>query len=167
MAQNTLIIILMGVSGSGKTTVGRLLAGELGWMFYDGDDFHPQANIEKMKKGIALTDKDRKPWLAALRRLILDLIHNNQSAVIACSALKKSYRDFLGKGTENNIVFVYLKGNYDLIHQRLLERRDHFFDMKLLESQFETLEEPGGVLTIDIAQEPILIVSQVRRGLGL
>jgi gluconokinase len=166
VAQNTLIIILMGVSGSGKTTVGRLLAVELGWMFYDGDDFHPEANIEKMKKGIALTDKDRKPWLDPLQNLILDLVRNNQSAVIACSALKKSYRDILAKGKEN-VVFVYLKGNYDLLHRRLLERKGHFFDARLLESQFEILEEPEGVLTIDIAQEPVKIVSQVRRGLGL
>jgi len=166
VAQNTLIIILMGVSGSGKTTVGRLLAVELGWMFYDGDDFHPEANIEKMKKGIALTDKDRKPWLDPLQNLILDLVRNNQSAVIACSALKKSYRDILVKDKEN-VVFVYLEGDYDLVHQRLLERKGHFFDAKLLESQFETLEEPEGVLTINIAQEPVKIVSQVRRGLEL
>ena len=166
MAQNTLIIILMGVSGSGKTTIGRLLAGELGWIFYDGDDFHPEANIEKMKRGIALSDNDREPWLAALQQLILNLIRNNQSAIIACSALKKSYRDILVKDKEN-VVFVYLKGNYDLIHKRLLERKGHFFDKKLLESQFETLEEPEGVLTIDTAQEPIVIVNKIRRELEL
>jgi gluconokinase len=156
----------MGVSGSGKTTIGKLLAGELGWMFYDGDNFHTQANIEKMKRGVALTDKDRKPWLATLQDLILDLVRNNQSAVIACSALKKSYREFLGKGA-GNVVFVYLKGNYDLVRERLLERKGHFFDFKLLESQFETPEEPEGVLTMDVAQEPMVIVNKIRQGLGL
>ena len=119
-----------------------------------------------MKRGIALSDNDREPWLAALQQLILNLIRNNQSAIIACSALKKSYRDILVKDKEN-VVFVYLKGNYDLIHKRLLERKGHFFDKKLLESQFETLEEPEGVLTIDTAQEPIVIVNKIRRELEL
>src|SRR5919109_2303157 len=108
-----MVVLLMGVSGAGKTTIGQRLAKDLGWPFYDGDDFHPQANIDKMRQGIALTDDDRAAWLAALHQLIHDFTSANQSAVIACSALKQSYRDRLLRG-EKDVRLVYLKGDYDL-----------------------------------------------------
>jgi len=161
-----MVVILMGVSGAGKTTIGQLLARDLGWPFYDGDDFHPQANIDKMRQGIALTDDDRDSWLAALQRLIRELLRESRSAVIACSALKRSYRDRLLSG-EHNVRLVYLKGDYDLIRKRLQKRQSHFMKADLLASQFETLEEPEGALTVDIAQEPGAIVGLIKRALGL
>ena len=161
-----MIIILMGVSGSGKTTIGHLLAEDLGWPFYDGDDFHPQANIDKMRQGMPLTDDDRDAWLAALRQLIDTLMSGHRSAILACSALKQIYRDRLGDG-QPQVRFIYLKGNYDLIRQRLVARQDHFMPADLLISQFEALEEPEGVLTIDVDQEPEVVVSLIKRELGL
>jgi gluconokinase len=161
-----MVLILMGVSGSGKTTIGQRLAHELGWPFYDGDDFHPQANIDKMRQGAPLTDDDRASWLGALRQLIDDMLAANQSAIIACSALKQAYRDRLA-GPHQDVVFVYLKGSYALIRQRLLERQGHFMRAGLLASQFETLEEPERALTVDIAQEPGVIIAQVRRMLQI
>ncbi len=160
------VVILMGVSGSGKTRVGQLLAKELNWPFYDGDDFHPKANVEKMSRGIALTDEDRASWIAALERLIRDLIADDRPAVITCSALKQTYRDRL-LGIRDDVVLVYLKGDYDLTRQRLLERKGHFAKADLLASQFDTLEEPEGVLAVDIAQDPNVIVDEIKRYLGL
>jgi gluconokinase len=161
-----MIVIVMGVSGSGKTTVGRLLARELGWPFYDGDDWHPPANRDKMRRGIALTDADRDIWLTALQHFISKLIQGGQSAVIACSALKQAYRDRL-QVDEQLVRFIYLKGSYDLIRQRLQERQGHFMPANLLTSQFETLEEPQEVVTIDIANEPEAIISLIKQNLGL
>src|SRR5262245_16123634 len=136
-----MIIILMGVSGVGKTTIGQLLARELNWQFYDGDDFHPQANIDKMKSGIPLSDNDRVVWLTALRTLLDGLLQEQRSAVLACSALKRSYRERL-QSDKKNVHFVYLKGDYTLIRQRLQQRHGHFMSTDLLASQFATLEEP-------------------------
>ena len=161
-----MIIILMGVSGVGKTTIGQLLTQDLGWRFYDGDDFHPQANIAKMKKGIPLTDDDRTAWLIALQNLRDSLVRENQPAVIACSALKHAYRDRL-QGDRKDVHFVYLKGDYNLIRQRLQQRQGHFMKADLLASQFETLEEPVGVRTVDVAQEPQAIIKIIKQQLGL
>lgn len=161
-----LLLILMGVAGAGKTTIGTLLARELGWAFYDGDDFHPQANIEKMRRGIALTDADRAAWLTALRQLIERLAREQQPAVIACSALKQAYRDRL-RGQNAAVQFVYLKGEYELIRQRLQARRAHFMNADLLASQFDALEEPHDVLTINVAQEPQAILALIRQHFGL
>jgi gluconokinase len=157
-----MVIILMGVSGSGKTTIGRLLAQDLVWPFYDGDDFHPQANINKMRRGIPLTDDDRDAWLTVLRQWIDTLIDTRRSAVLACSALKQTYRDRLQRP---EVHFVYLKGDRALIRQRLLARQGHFMPADLLASQFATLEEPQGVPVIDIAQAPETIVAVIKRTL--
>src|SRR5215207_371912 len=116
-----MVVVLMGVAGSGKTTVGRRLADELGWKFYDADDFHPPANVEKMSRGVALDDDDRRPWLAALRRLIDDSLARGESAVLACSALKESYRQYLL--ADERARLVYLKGDYDTVLKRVTNRR--------------------------------------------
>ena len=161
-----MIVILMGVSGSGKTTIGKLLAEELGWAYYEGDDYHPIANIRKMSQGMPLTDEDRGPWLSALRKLIQDLLQKTQSAIVGCSALKGWYRDRLQGGSQD-VCFVYLRGSSELLRQRLRSRQGHYMQASLLASQLATLEEPADVLTVDIAQEPNLIVAQIRRALSL
>ena len=160
-----MIAIVMGVTGSGKTSVERLQAQQLGWEFADADDFHPQANVEKMERGIPLNDEDRRPWLERLRVQITDWIANGQSAVLACSALKRTYRQELSVGPE--VRFVYLKGSPELIRQRLRLRRGHFADEKILAGQFADLEEPETAVTVDIAQTPEKIVAEIREGLGL
>jgi gluconokinase len=160
-----MIVILLGVAGSGKTTIGRLLTNELGWKFYEGDDFHSRESINKMQQGFALTNADREPWLAALANLIKELDKEKQSAVIACSALKQAYRDRLAEQS-SHIQFVYLRGSYDLIRHRLEERQEHYFKADLLKSQFEILEEPGQAIMIDVAQTPGMIVEQIKQALG-
>jgi gluconokinase len=143
-------IIIMGVSSSGKTSVGKALAGRLGWGFYDADDFHPPANIDKMARGIPLTDSDRLPWLASLHNLISGCLKAGRPGVLACSALKESYRQTLLVGNED-VQIVYLKGSYDLIRSRMSARAGHYMKLALLESQFDVLEEPTNALTIDIS----------------
>ena len=160
-----MIAIVMGVTGSGKTSVGRLLAQQLGWEFADADDFHPSANVEKISHGIPLTDEDRAPWLDRLRIQIANWIANGQNAVLACSALKRTYRKELSVGPE--VRFVYLKGSPELIRKRLQLRRGHFADEKILASQFADLEEPEAAVTVDISQTPEMIVAQIRERLGL
>jgi gluconokinase len=160
-----MIIVLMGVTGSGKTTVGKLLADELGWKYYDADDFHSPANIEKMKRGIPLDDVDRKPWLESLRDLIRNRLERAENGVLACSALKASYRNYLLVNDE--VRLIYLKGDYELIHKRLSDRSSHYMNPKLLDSQFETLEEPEGHLAIDVSLSPAEIVKNIREHLGL
>lgn len=156
----------MGVSGAGKTTVGALLAAEMDWPFYDGDEFHPAANVEKMSRGLPLTDEDRWPWLEALRDQIAALAAEGRPAVVACSALKAAYRDVLLAGGEDARV-VYLKASYGVIDERLRSRRGHFFDPGLLATQFEALEEPEDVIVVDAGQPPERIVAEIRRRLGL
>jgi gluconokinase len=160
-----MVIILMGVTGSGKTTIGRGLARELGWPFYDADDFHPAANVEKMSRGVPLDDADRAPWLAALRELVRGLVESGGHAVLACSALKKSYRDYLL--IDGRVRLVYLKGDDGLIRERLRDRRGHFMEAAMLDSQFAALEEPEGALRVDISPPPAEVVEAIRDGLGV
>lgn len=160
-----MIVIVMGVVGAGKTTVGKLLAEELGWAFADADDFHPASNVEKIRKGIPLTDQDREPWLEVLRSRIADWIVHKSNAVLACSALKRRYQTKLEAGPD--VRFVYLKGCGALIAERLRSRKGHFADESILDSQLADLEEPKSAIVIDIAETPQQIVGEVRRGLGL
>lgn len=135
-----MVIIICGVTGVGKTTIGQLLAHELGWEFYDADDFHSAMNIAKMESGIPLTDEDRQPWLGRLRELIEQCLVAGKNAVVACSALKKAYRDCLR--VSDGVKFVFLRGNRRKISEQLQHRHGHFMNPALLESQFEDLEEP-------------------------
>ncbi len=153
-------IILMGVAGSGKTTVGRILAETLGWEFYDGDDFHPPENVAKMAAGFPLNDADRIPWLEALRDLIASRLGEGRSLVLACSALRERYRQTLLNGNEGGQV-VYLKGSYDLIRSRMLGRSGHFMKPEMLQSQFETLEEPISAVTVDVSRSVNEIVKDI------
>lgn len=160
----TRFVIVMGVTGSGKTTVGQALAQRLGWDFYDADGFHPIENISKMASGIPLDDADRAPWLASLRALISASLQQKRPAVLACSALKASYRQKLLEGNKYVLV-VYLKGTYELIWERLSTRQDHYMKPEMLQSQFDILEEPTDVLTIDIARSVDQIVGEIVRSM--
>ena len=156
-----MILILMGVSGSGKTTIGRILAHDLGWPFYDADDLHPQANIDKMHRGEPLTDADRAPWLDALHDLIAPLDRDGASAVLACSALKRTYRDRLAARIAG-ARFVYLRGDASLLRLRLARRTGHFMPIDLLQSQLDALEEPEGALVVDIDAAPEEIAARIK-----
>jgi gluconokinase len=160
-----MVIVLMGVTGSGKTTIGRLLSKELGWKYYDADDFHPQANVEKMKSGVPLNDDDRRPWLETLSHLIRNCLERGENAVLACSALKESYREFLL--VDERVKLIYLKGDYALIQKRLNARRGHYMNPKLLDSQFETLEEPERDWQVDVSSSPDEIVKTIKSDLGI
>ena len=155
------ILVIMGVSGSGKTTIGQLLSAELICSFIDGDDFHPPVNIKKMSSGEALTDEDRWPWLEILTDKIQEYIQQEQSMVLACSALKKSYREILCVDREL-VQFIYLKGNYATIVRRMRSRENHFMTKSLLQSQFDTLEEPRGAMVVDISPPPLEILKSIR-----
>jgi len=155
-----MIVVVMGVSGCGKSTVGRLVAEQLHCAFQDGDDFHSAANRMKMRDGIPLMDIDRKPWLEAIRTCIEENIEGGRSLVIACSALKAAYRDVL-RGATGDIVFVYLKADFVLLKERLQRRKDHFFNPALLQSQLDTLEEPLHAITVDAALPHAIIATHV------
>lgn len=154
----------MGVAGSGKTLIGSMLAESLHCVFADADQFHSGANIEKMSHGVPLTDADRQPWLLAMREAIEAWTKSGQNAVLACSALKQSYRDLLTAGVPATI--VYLKGSSELIDTRILQRQNHFMKAQMLSSQFADLEDPKDALVVDIAHTPEQIVSEIRRRLG-
>lgn len=163
-----MIVIVFGVSGAGKTTVGKLLAQRLGWNFIEADDFHPENNVEKMRSGRALTDDDRWPWLQRLRDEIGRSLAAAKSAVLACSALKRKYRDVLR--VNSDVKFVFLRGDYALIADQLRHRRGHFMNPELLRSQFNDLEEPEpdeNVLTIELGRTPKEIVEEIKRKLHL
>ncbi|PTV46062.1 gluconokinase [Acinetobacter oleivorans] len=163
-----MIVIAMGVCGTGKTLIGELLSEQLACEFLDGDTLHSAANKSKMSQGIPLTDEDRMPWLQAIRKVIEEKQQAGETAVFTCSSLKRVYRDIL-RGPDQNVQFVYLKGSYELLQQRLAERAGHFFDPSLLQTQLDTLEEPDAheAITIDIALTPEQIVVQVMQQLGV
>ncbi len=156
----TRFIIVMGVSGSGKTSVGQLLAKQLGWDFYDADDFHPPENVAKMANGIPLNDSDRAPWLAALHNLISSSLIADRPGVLACSALKERYRQQLMDGN-SHVQLVYLKGTYNLIWSRMSARSGHYMKPSMLQSQFDTLEEPKDSLAVDISMPVDEIVQEI------
>jgi len=158
-----LVVIVMGVSGSGKTTIATLLAAALGCQFQEGDDLHPAANVEKMKSGTPLTDADRLPWLRKIAETIDAWQAKGESGVLSCSALKRSYRDVI-IGDRADVTLVYLKGSYDLIHQRMVRRHGHFMPTALLDSQFEALQEPTAdehPVTVEIADRPADTVGEI------
>ena len=157
-----MIVVIFGVSGVGKTTVGKLVANDLGWKFYDSDDFHPQSNIEKMHRGQGLTDEDRRPWLERLGEQIKKSLSANENAVLACSALKKKYRDELRLSPE--VKFVFLRAGREQVRSQLQNRHGHFFDPALLESQFADLEEPSpgeDAIRVDVGGEPRDVANRV------
>ena len=152
--------IIMGVSGCGKSTVARLLAEKLDWDFFEADDFHPPGNIAKMKAGIPLNDSDRAPWLSSLNEMLVSTLKTERHPVLACSALKQSYRAKLRQGTDN-LEFIYLKGSYDLIWSRISKRKGHYMGPGMLKSQFKALEEPIHALVVDIHLTPEEIVEKI------
>lgn len=156
-----MIILVMGVSGSGKTTIGLLLADSLHWEFRDADAFHSPANIEKMRLGIPLSDADRIPWLQALQRAIAQWLQENKNVVLACSALKANYRQFLSLDSDR-VKLVYLKGSFEVIQNRLQERHNHFMSEKLLKSQFDALEEPPDAIYVDVSEPPEMIMDYLK-----
>ncbi len=152
--------------GCGKTTIGKLLAERLGWPFFDGDEFHSQENMEKMRAGIPLTDEDRQLWLRTLQANILQWLKQGQNSILACSALKQAYRAILGVD-QNRVKTVYLKGSFELLRQRVAQRRHPYMNKDLLKSQLDILEEPKDGLTVDISPPPPVIVSTILQDLKL
>jgi carbohydrate kinase (thermoresistant glucokinase family) len=156
------IVIVMGVSGCGKSTIGSALAAQLGWQFTDADAHHPPANIAKMRDGLALNDDDRKPWLATLNQILKQSVQRHEPRVLACSALKQSYRDQLTAGIENQVQFVHLKGSFELIENRLKARQHEYMPSSLLQSQFALLEPPLNAIEINIDRTAESIVAQLK-----
>ena len=160
-----MFIVLTGVSGSGKTTVGKALARDLGWRFYEGDEFHSTANIEKMRRGEPLTDDDRTPWLEKLRSVIQSALENGQNGILACSALRRSYRARLR--VSDRVIFIHLAAPPDVIQHRLKRRSGHFMNPLLLQSQLAALEPPRSGITLDASQPPAFLVQRIRELLHL
>ena len=161
-----MVIIVMGVTGAGKTTVGLRLAETLGWRFHDADDFHPAANKAKMHAGIPLTDEDRWPWLRALRVAIEQALADDVGAVVTCSALKRAYRDLLAGGL-THVRYVHLTGDPGVVAARLAERRGHFMNPALLDSQIATLEAPADAIDVDVALTLDQQIAEIRRALSV
>jgi gluconokinase len=161
-----MVVILMGVSGAGKTTIGRLLAHTLGWRFLEGDDFHPPANVAKMHAGVPLTDEDRAPWLETLRGVLAEAVARGENVVLACSALRERYRQVLSVDPAQ-VRWVYLQGAPALIAKRLAARRGHFMPASLLDSQFNVLEEPREALGVDVSQGMQAVLDTIRAGLRI
>jgi gluconokinase len=160
-----MVLIIMGVSGCGKTTIGRMLAEKRGAAFYDADDFHPENNRQKMKNGKPLTDEDRLPWLHRLHALIDEAVVQDRSIVLACSALKRLYRKILRGPHGSQVVFVHLAGSYDVIARRMQTRTGHYMPPALLASQFSALESPTDAITVSIEQTQDEIVAAINRQL--
>ena len=159
-----MIVVVMGVSGVGKTTIGDALARELGWRFFDADEYHPPQNVAKMAAGEALDDEDRKPWLERLNRELWQLDARGEDAVLACSALKEKYRRRLADGIKR-LEWVYLKGDFELIDSRLARRRHRYMPASLLRSQFEALEPPQRAIVVDVAGDVASSVDLIKRSL--
>jgi carbohydrate kinase (thermoresistant glucokinase family) len=162
------VLVIMGVSGCGKTTIAELLSRELGWSYRDGDEFHPKANVEKMHSGTPLTDDDRWPWLKAIAAWIDERRNAGEHAIVTCSALKRAYRDIL-IGPHKDVGLIYLKGTEALIAERLSKRQHHFMPKGLLHSQFQTLQEPGAdehPITVSIVPTPEEIAAVILDQLG-
>lgn len=155
-----MVVIVMGVSGVGKSTVGRLLADRLGWEFHDGDDFHPPSNVAKMKTGQPLNDNDRGPWLQAIRQFMDRCQMDGKSVVIACSALRERYRDVLGRA-EPWVRFVFLHGSKEVISERMQARTGHFMPATLLDSQLATLETPAEAIAVEVNGTPAELVDRI------
>jgi gluconokinase len=162
----TTAVILMGVTGCGKTSVGTLLAQDCGWEFHDADDFHPAQSVAKMKSGVPLGDADRWPWLARLNAFLLESEREGKRVVLACSALKQVYRDRLVRGCAATR-FVFLDGDAGLIRARLAARHGHYMNPKLLDSQFAILEPPRDALRLDIAATPEALARNIRQALAI
>lgn len=160
------VVVLMGVSGSGKTTIGRGFAEATGWAFEEGDRWHPPANIEKMRSGQPLGDADRWPWLDALAKAIGEWIGTDRPTILACSALKRAYRQRLSSGRPE-VAFAYLKGTQDLVGSRVASRRHEYMPSTLLPSQFAALEEPADAIVLDIGDPPAVLISRLRDALGV
>jgi gluconokinase len=162
------IIVLMGPAGAGKTTVGKPLADSLGWRFLDADDFHTPENVERMRRGVALTDAERAPWLATIRAALDRSLESGTNVVLACSALKEDYRRrLIPPHAEKSVCFVYLRADEAVLRERLAHREGHYAGPSLLKSQLDTLEEPADALWVDASRPPEEIVARIRESLGL
>ena len=161
------VIIFMGVAGAAKTTIGRRLASELGWRFCDGDELHPSANVDKMSRGMPLSDEDRHLWLEGIRRAIAEWIAGGENVILACSLLKECYRAMILDGHHDRVQMAYLKAHPGLLRQRLISRTGHFVDEALLASQLEILEEPADALVLDAAQSLPSLLQQIRAAYSL